>query len=61
MSKKIDAAVEAVRDEIDRQADPKLMTLEEYDEFLDSLGSEIEGRVDCRKEEKENDGVMENE
>ena len=55
MSKKIDAAVSSVRDEIDRQSDPKLMTPEQYDEFLDALGSEIESRVDCRKDEKENE------
>lgn len=53
MSKKIDGAVERIRDAIDFECAPERMSLAEYDELLDALGSEIESRVDCRREERE--------
>ncbi len=28
------------------------MTLDEYDEFLDIVGSEVDCRIDCRNDEK---------
>jgi len=41
---KVNKAVKTVQDLVDELTRPDNMTLEEYDEFLDEIGGDIDGR-----------------
>jgi hypothetical protein len=49
----VEDAVETVRALIDTVTHPNEMTVEEYDEFLDQMYDEIQGRICCRADEQE--------
>lgn len=55
MKNKIQSAKDEVRKRVDEVSDPKEMSKAEYKEFLEELISDLEGSLDCVKQELEDE------
>lgn len=55
MSKKVENAVEQVRELVEKLSDPSEMSLRDYQEFLEDVMSDLEGKLDCVNKDLEDE------